>query len=154
MGKMSQKKGRTAERELAAILQQHGYDVRPGAALSYGQEPDIVGLKNVHIEVKRRENVNLSAALEQAQQDSERFGGLPTVFHRKSRENWRVTMPLSAWLTLYQQAMTCKCDGQCQGSGGHDDYLGDRKQSGGDSGASVADDLFDAKGRETRYDPQ
>lgn len=111
MGKMSQNKGRTAERELTAILQQHGYDVRPGTALNYGQEPDIVGLKNVHIEVKRRENVNLSAALEQAKRDSERFGGLPTVFHRKNRENWRVTMPLSAWLTLYQQAITCKCDG-------------------------------------------
>ena len=104
MGKMSQNKGRTAERELAAILQQHGYDVRPGTALNYGQEPDIVGLKNVHIEVKRRENVNLSAALEQAERDSGRFGGLPAVFHRKNRENWRVTMTFDSWIALYKRA--------------------------------------------------
>ena len=114
-GRKSQAKGRTAERELSVLLQQHGYDVRPGTALNYGQEPDIVGLKNVHIEVKRRENVNLSAALEQAQRDAERFhDGLPAVFHRKNREKWRVTMALSDWLTLYQRAMTCKCGGNCQ----------------------------------------
>lgn len=103
-GKSSQVKGRTAERELSAILRQHGYDVRPGTALNYGQEPDVVGLKNVHIEVKRRENVNLSAALEQAERDSERFGGLPTVFHRKNREKWRVTMTFDSWIALYKRA--------------------------------------------------
>lgn len=114
MGKMSPKKGRAAERELAALLQQHGYDVRPGTALNYGQEPDLVGLPMIHCECKRRENVNLSAALEQAQQDAERFrDGLPAVFHRKNREKWRVTMALSDWLQLYEKAV-CRCGEHCQ----------------------------------------
>lgn len=112
MGATSQKKGRRAELELSKILQGHGYNVRPGEPVSYGAEPDLVGLKNIHIEVKRRENVNLSAALAQAEEDAKKFGdGLPTVFHRKSREGWRVTMPLSAWLELYK-GRGCKC-GRC-----------------------------------------
>lgn len=113
MGKSSQSKGRRAEIELAKIFQAHGYDVRPGEAVSFGAEPDLVGLENVHIEVKRRENVNLSAALAQAEEDSRKFGdGLPAVFHRKNRESWRVTMSLTAWLELYK-GRGCKCGGRC-----------------------------------------
>lgn len=112
MGKSSQAKGRHAELELVRVLQENGIPAEPGQAVSYGSTPDITGVKGIHVEVKRRENVNLSAALEQAQQDAARFGdGLPAVFHRKNREGWRVTMPLSAWLELYR-GRGCKC-GQC-----------------------------------------
>lgn len=65
-GRTSQRKGRNAEWELAKIFQGYGYDVRPGAPASFGAEPDLVGLKGIHCELKRRENVNLSAALKQA----------------------------------------------------------------------------------------
>lgn len=119
MGKSSQAKGRWGEIELAGLLQEYGYNVRPGEPVSYGAEPDLVGLENIHIEVKRRENVNLSAALAQAEVDSQKFGdGLPAVFHRKNREGWRVTMPLSAWLELYK-GRGCKCGGQCGKSKGN-----------------------------------
>lgn len=119
MGKSSQAKGRRAEIELAGLLQEYGYNVRPGEPVSYGAEPDLVGLENIHIEVKRRENVNLSAALAQAEVDSQKFGdGLPAVFHRKNREGWRVTMPLSAWLEFYK-GRGCKCGGQCGKSKGN-----------------------------------
>ena len=102
-GCTSQRKGRQAELELARVLQGYGYPVEAGRAQSYGEMPDLSGLPGVHIEVKRRENVNLSAALAQAKRDSERFkDGLPAVFHRKNREGWRVTMPLESWMTLYQ----------------------------------------------------
>ena len=101
-GRSSQRKGRAAELELSRILQGHGYNVEPGRALSYGEVPDLSGLPGIHIEVKRRENVNLSAALEQARRDAGRFGGLPAVFHRRNREHWRVTMELSDWLELYR----------------------------------------------------
>ncbi len=100
-GRSSQRKGRAAELELSRILQGYGYNVRPGEPLNYGKEPDLVGLENIHVEIKRRENLNLSAALEQAKRDSERFGGLPAVFHRRNRESWRVTMLLEDWLRLY-----------------------------------------------------
>ena len=119
MGKFSQAKGRHAELELVRILQENGIPAEPGQAVSYGCTPDITGVKGIHVEVKRRENVNLSAALEQAQQDATRFGdGLPAVFHRKNREGWRVTMPLSAWLELYKER-GCKCGGQCGKSEGN-----------------------------------
>ena len=100
---MSQRKGRKGEIELAGIFQSYGYDVRPGEALNYGREADLVGLKDIHCEVKRREHGSLSAALEQAQKDAKRFGGLPCVFHRANRESWRVTMALADWITLYNR---------------------------------------------------
>lgn len=113
MGVTSQRKGRKAEIELVHILQGQGIPAEPGQAVSYGATPDIVGVAGIHVEVKRRENVNLSAALAQAEEDARKFGdGLPAVFHRKNREDWRVTMPLSAWLELYQHRK-CQCGGHC-----------------------------------------
>lgn len=121
MGKSSQAKGRRAELELVRLFQAYGIPAEPGQAVSYGATPDIVGVDGIHVEVKRRENVNLSAALEQAQQDAERFGdGLPAVFHRKNREGWRVTMVLSDWLELYG-GRGCKCGGQCAKGKGNPD---------------------------------
>lgn len=100
-GRTSQSKGRNAERELAKIFQGYGYDVRPGVALSFGTEPDLVGLRGVHCELKRREHVDLSAALKQAAADAEKFkDGVPCVFHRANRQGWRATMTLESWLEL------------------------------------------------------
>lgn len=105
MGRSSQRKGRAAELEIARLLQGYGYDVEPGRALNYGTEPDLVGLKGIHCELKRREHVDLSAALKQAAADAKKFkDGLPTVFHRGNRQNWRVTMTLENWLKLYAAA--------------------------------------------------
>lgn len=111
MGRYSQAKGRRAELELVRVFQSYGIQAEPGQAVSYGTTPDIVGVAGIHVEVKRRENVNLSAALEQAKQDAERFhDGLPAVFHRANRRGWRVTMALSDWLILYQ-GRRCRNDG-------------------------------------------
>lgn len=101
---MSQRKGREGERELARVLQGYGYDVQPGEPLNYGKEPDLHGLPGVHIEAKRAEKLNLTAWLEQAERDAEKFNdGLPAVFHRRNRCPWLVTMPLTAWVKLYQK---------------------------------------------------
>lgn len=105
MGKKSQRKGADAERELAAILTGYGYDAERGGSLTYGTVPDVTGLPGIHIEVKRRENLNLLDAIRQAAADAERFqDGKPAVFHRKNRSPWLVTMPLEAWMQLYQAA--------------------------------------------------
>ncbi len=102
-GRASQRKGRGGEKELAGILRNYGYDVRPGAPLNYGREPDLTGLTGVHIECKRCEQLRLSEWMMQAAADAERFGdGLPAVFHRANRQNWRVTMALSDWMQLYR----------------------------------------------------
>ena len=107
MGKREQAKGRRAELELCRLLNGLGLtDVRPGVAASFGTEPDITGLDGVHVEVKRREGVDLSAALRQAHADAEHFGdGVPAVFHRGNRQAWRVTMELPAWAELYGLAL-------------------------------------------------
>lgn len=101
-GKTSQRKGAEGERELAALLRDCGFSVQRGGSLSFGAVPDLVGLPGVHMEVKRVERLNLYQAMAQAVRDSERFqDGVPTVFHRRNRESWLVTMRLDDWLALY-----------------------------------------------------
>ena len=103
-GKSSQRKGAEGERELAALLREYGYPVERGGSLSFGEVPDLTGLPGVHIEVKRVERLNVTAAMAQAERDSERFhDGLPAVFHRRNRQGWLVTMRLSDWMEMYQK---------------------------------------------------
>lgn len=106
MGKSSQRKGADGERELVAILREHGYDIERGGSLSYGEVPDLMGLPGVHIEVKRVERLNVPEAMAQAIRDAARFGGAPSLFHRRSRFPWLVTMRLTDWLELYERANT------------------------------------------------
>lgn len=106
MGKSSQRKGADGERELAAILREHGHDVERGGSQTYGEVPDLVGLPGVHIEVKRVERLNVPEAMAQAIRDAARFGGVPGLFHRRSRSPWLVTMRLTDWLELYERAHT------------------------------------------------
>lgn len=105
MGGKSQRKGAVGERELAAILQQHGYDCTRGGSLSFGEVPDLSGLPDIHIEVKRVEKLNVCEAMEQSIRDSERMlDGMPTLFHRRNRKPWLVTMRLSDWIQLYKES--------------------------------------------------
>lgn len=105
MARASQRKGRAGELELCRILSGFGYDVKPGAAVSFGTTPDIVGLPGIHIEVKRRENTDIAAALKQASEDAQRFDdGLPAVFTRGNRQRWRVVMALDDFISLYRRA--------------------------------------------------
>lgn len=102
MGRKSRDKGANGERELARLLLKQGYPVRRGVLL-YGQEPDILGLPGVHVEVKRTERFQLYQALEQARRDAEHFhDGIPAVFHRSNRKPWVVVMALEDWLALYR----------------------------------------------------
>ena len=104
MGRSSQRKGAAGEREMADILRARGYDIERGGSLSYGEAPDLAGLPGVHIEVKRVERLNVPEAMSQAVRDAARFGGVPGLFHRRSRSPWLVTMLLSDWLKLYENA--------------------------------------------------
>lgn len=102
MGKSSQRKGADGERELVNLLQSYGYNVYRGGSLAFGNNPDIVGLPGIHIEVKRVEKLNLATAMQQAERDAEKFGdGRPAVFHRRNRGEWLVTMPFEEWMKLY-----------------------------------------------------
>lgn len=108
MGKQQQRKGAKGERELALLLQGKGFDAKRGGSQTYGTIPDIVGLPDVHIEVKRREMLDLPGALRQARADAARFrDGIPAVFHRSNRGPWIVSMGLEEWLVLYEKAGFC-----------------------------------------------
>ena len=101
MGTKSQHKGRAGELELARILQEYGYNVEPGQAVSYGSTPDISGLPGIHIECKRAEQLRPYDWIAQAERDAVRFGdGLPAVFFRRSRSPWLVGMRLEDWVCL------------------------------------------------------
>ena len=92
-----------AELELSRILQGYGYPVEVGRAQSYGEVPDLSGLPGVHIECKRAETLRLSAWMQQAERDAERFGdGAPAVFFRRSRSPWCVMMKLEDWMAIYK----------------------------------------------------
>lgn len=104
-GRKSQRKGASGERELAAILREHGYDIQRGGSLSFGEVPDLSGLPGVHCEVKRCEQLRLSEWMAQAERDARRFGdGAPAVFFRRSRSPWMVVMELSDWIAIYSAA--------------------------------------------------
>lgn len=111
MGAKSQRKGAEGERELAALLREHGYDIKRGGSLSFGQAPDLYGLPGIHIEVKRAERLNVPEAMKQAVRDAEKFkNGAPALFHRRSREPWLVTMRLSDWIAFYDRQKAAEND--------------------------------------------
>lgn len=99
------KKGKAGELEVARILRSYGYPCRRGQQYSGANgDADVVGLPGIHIEVKRRENLNVYEAIEQAKRDAAKIGTMPTVMWRKNDHEWLVTMPMEAWMQLYQKA--------------------------------------------------
>lgn len=101
----SRRKGKEGELELARILRDHGFgDSRRGQQYCGASgEADVTGLPGVHIECKRVEALNLDAAMKQAVRDA-REGEIPAVFHRKNRQEWKVTVRLEDFLDLYIDA--------------------------------------------------
>ena len=97
----SRSKGARGEREVAGILREYGYPCRRGPQYSGANgDADVVGLPRTHIEVKRRERLDIHDAMEQSVRDA-REGEMPTVFHRRNNYNWLVTMRLEDFMKLY-----------------------------------------------------
>ena len=103
-GRSAQAKGRRAEIELAAFLREHGLtNARPGEPLNYGTQPDITGVKGLHIECKRHERLEISKWYEQATADAERMqDGKPAVIYRQNRRRWMIVLSLSDFLELWE----------------------------------------------------
>ena len=102
----SRQKGARAERLLShalnALLDEEGITTRRGQQFCGANgDADIVGLPEIHIECKAVERLNIYDAIDQAKRDA-RKGELPTVFHKKNRKEWLVTMPLIEWINLYK----------------------------------------------------
>ena len=99
----SRQKGAKGEREIASKLREYGYDCRRGQQYSgINGDADVVGLKGIHMEVKRVERLNLEDAMSQSIRDA-KDGELPAVFHRKNHCEWLVTMRLEDWIELYRE---------------------------------------------------
>lgn len=103
MGKAARAKGGSAEREVVTILKARGHAVRRSAysGMMAHEKGDIVGLAGYHLEVKRCEKLKLPEWTRQAESgatDAE----VPVVVYRASREPWRVSMPLDAFLSLLE----------------------------------------------------
>ena len=96
--------GSAGERELANKLKEYGYNCRRTQQFcgNTGQADDVVGLNYIHIECKRVERLNIDEAIEQAVRDT-KDNKFPTVFHRKNRKDWLVTMKLDDWIKLYRE---------------------------------------------------
>lgn len=103
MGKASKEKGKRGERELAAVLREHGYSARRGQQFCGASgDADVIGLDGIHIEVKRTEALRLYDALVQAKADA-RPGEKPAVFHRKNNHKWVVVQELDDWIEIYKE---------------------------------------------------
>lgn len=100
-GRSSRRKGADGERELANLIRdQWGYEVKRGQCFNH--QSDVIGLEGIHPEVKRVEALNIHKAMAQAILEAEkRQDGLPTVFHRRNRGEWLVTMRLTDWMDMY-----------------------------------------------------
>lgn len=98
----SRNKGKRGELELARTLRDHGYDAKRGQQYKGGGDsPDVLGLPGIHIECKRVERLNLTAAYQQSLHDAA-GGEIPAVFHKRNREPWLVTVTLEDFLKLYE----------------------------------------------------
>ena len=87
----------------AVYYRGYGYKARRGQQYSGANgDADVVGLPGIHIEVKRREKLNIYDAIDQAKRDR-KSDELPAVFHRKNHFEWLVTMPLEDWIKIYRE---------------------------------------------------
>lgn len=101
----SKRKGAAGERELAHKLNEYGFETRRSVQYNGKADDgkaDLVNLPGIHIECKRVEKLNINEAMAQAINDA-KGGELPTVFHRKNRCEWLVTMRLDDWMDLYRK---------------------------------------------------
>lgn len=104
MGKKEREKGKRGEREIANFLKSHGYDARRGQQYCGANgDADVIGLPGIHVECKWVERLNIREAMEQSRGDAS-TEEMPTVFHKKNRQPWLVTMDLEDWIKLYKAA--------------------------------------------------
>ena len=105
MATNSKRKGKEGELELAHKLKEYGYDAKRSVQYNGKDgQADVLGLKDIHIECKRVEKLNIYDAIDQAKRDAKN-GDKPTVFHRKNRREWLVTMPLDEFMEIYEGYM-------------------------------------------------
>lgn len=104
MGKSQREKGARGERMFAALLREHGYEAERGCQHSGGKDsPDVkTNMPNVHWEIKFVEKLNLHSAMEQSKRDAG-DNEMPLVAHKRSREEWLVTMRFDDFIEIFKK---------------------------------------------------
>lgn len=98
----SRSKGARGEREAATLFREYGYDVhRTAQRTGVTGTADIEGAPGIHVEVKRRESLNVYDAMAQAVRDH-KGNTLPVVMWRKNDCEWLMTMRFEDWMELYR----------------------------------------------------
>ena len=98
----SRDKGKRGELEAARILREHGYEARRSQQYAgINNDADVVGLPDIHIEVKRVEKLNIDEALQQSVRDA-KDDEVPVLMHRKNRTEWKITMLFDDWIEMYE----------------------------------------------------
>ncbi len=101
----SKTKGKMGEREIALLMRQCGYaNARRSAQYcgNTGDAPDVVGVDGLHIEVKRREQIQDEVFLQQAEREAKK-GLVPVVMYRRSREKWKVCIRLDLFMLIWKE---------------------------------------------------
>ncbi|MFZ7120710.1 MAG: hypothetical protein ACOWWH_07145 [Eubacteriaceae bacterium] len=98
----SKRKGKNGELEFARLCRDNGYNCRRGQQYSGIEGDDVVGLPHIHIEVKRREKLNIHDAIDQSKRDTKE-NEIPIVAHRKNNCKWLITMEVEDWFNLYRE---------------------------------------------------
>ncbi len=100
----SKRKGKIGELELVNIFREYGFENarRSQQYAGINHDADVVGLPDLHIEVKRVERLNIDNAIEQCHRDKKEEE-LGIVAHRKNHKEWLVTMTLDEWMEIYKR---------------------------------------------------
>lgn len=100
----SNSKGKRGELELANIFKEYGFkDARRSQQYAgINNDADVVGLPDLHIEVKRVERLNIDNAIDQCIRDKKEEE-LGVVAHRKNNRPWLITMTLEEWMEIYKR---------------------------------------------------
>ncbi len=102
MSRASRDKGSRGEREVADRFRAAGFPcARTPNSGAMQWKGDVNGVPFCHIEVKRQERIQIVDWSEQAEADCPN-GDMPLVVWRRSRDDWRVTLPLDDFIELLQ----------------------------------------------------
>ena len=99
----SKDKGKRGEREVRDLYKDAGFEARRGEQYCGNNgDPDVVtNIPWIHDEVKFVEKLNIYKAMQQAINDSQ--DKVPVLWHRKSRQEWHVTLRASDFLELLKK---------------------------------------------------
>jgi hypothetical protein len=117
MGLMSRSKGKVGERELAGLIRDlTGWDAQRRVRQHDG-DSDLVGIPGWSVEVKRHAAApRAEIARWWAQTVSQATHGLPVLFYRPNRADWRAVWPVAVLLGIQSADMWVGVDWTCETS--------------------------------------